>query len=47
MKDLIKWMCVYYYTVLVVIITVVCLSSCATTYSHNPNGNRLMCVERR
>jgi len=47
MKDLIKWMSIYYYTVLVVIITVFCMSSCSTTYEVSSKSNRLMCVERR
>jgi hypothetical protein len=47
MKDLIKWMIVYYYTVLVVIITVFCMSSCSTTYEVSSKSTRLMCVERR
>ena len=47
MKDLIKWMSIYYYTVLVVIITVFCMSSCSTTYEVSNKSNKLMCVERR
>ena len=45
MKEIIKLLAVYYYTILIVIITVFCMSSCSTI--DKANGNRMHCIERR
>jgi len=45
MKAVIKLLAVYYYTILIVIVTVFCMSSCATV--DKANGNRMQCTERR
>jgi len=37
MKQVIKLLAVYYYTILIVAITVFCMSSCASTYDSTSN----------